>query len=199
MFAVIQTTGSTAVSIWGPVGTMVVGLAGLLVGYLYNKRLLDENKHAEERKEISKKLNSFYGPALFLLDTSYELYERFTHPRGEDFRTLVALLDGEKFEGNDAVLLQQIFEVTAKLEELIYTQSGLVEDEELQKLMARAGAHFRILRLAYKGNLTGDKERFEDDVFPRELTAKLREQSEKLENRLAELNNAKNEKTLTSA
>lgn len=190
MLAITQVTASTAAAVLGPIVGLAVGLTGLILGYVYNKRLLDEKKHEEERKEIYKKLNSFYGPALFLLDTSRELYERFTLPRGDDFRTLVALLEGEKFEGNDAVLLQQIFEVTAKLEELIYTQSGLVEDEELQKLLARAGAHFRILRLAYEGNLTGDKERFEDYVFPRELTDKIREQSEKLQNRLKELNNA---------
>lgn len=190
MLAVIQGTNPTALSILVPLGTMIVGLAGLFVGYYYNKRLLDEKKHEEERKEIYKKLNSFYGPALSLLGTSEALYERFTLLRDERFRTLTALLEGEKFEGNDAVLLEQIFEVTAKLEELIYAQSGLVEDEELQELLARAGAHFRILRLAYKGDLSGDRERFEDDVFPRELTGKLREQSEKLQNRLKELNNA---------
>lgn len=169
-------------------GPIIVGIIGILAGVWYNERMIRQKKHDDERKEIYKKLNSFYGPLLQLLGISRELYERFTFGQSEEFRTLVALLGGERFEGNDKILLEQILVVTQAIEKLIMENSGLVDDVKLQELLARAGAHFRILRLAYYGDLTGEVHRFSGHVFPNELTPTVEQQIKKLQARLEELN-----------
>lgn len=128
------------------------------------------------------------APLRQLRGISSELYGRFTANRSGDFRTLIVLLKGEKFEGNDKILIEQILEVSEKIDDLILKNSGLVDDPELNRLLYRASTHFRILRLAYHGNLVGDVERFEDYVFPRELDKKIEEQIKRLKRRLEELN-----------
>ena len=170
------------------IGPILLGLAGLALGYYFNRRQIKQKNIEEERKEIYKKLNSFYGPLRQLLGISFELYERLRASRPEDYRTLVSLLKGEKFEGNDKILLEQILEVEKAMDKLILEQSGLVDNEELHRLLSKAAAHFRLLRLAYEGNLTGQADRFKDHVFPRELTPKIEEEIRKLKARLDQLN-----------
>jgi len=170
------------------IGPIVLGIAGMILGYYFQRSQLKQKQREDERKEIYKKLNEFYGPFQQYLGKSAELYKRFTAPRPAGFRTLIALLEGEEFEGNDAVLLNEIIEITERLEQLILSQSGLIDDKELRDLLAKAGAHFRILRLAYDGALTGEVERFGDYVYPRELGPKIEEQIDKLRARLDELN-----------
>ena len=169
-------------------GPVIVGLVALLVGYYYNKRLLTQKNHEDERKEIYKKLNSFYGPMKQLLGVSLELYERLTASRPKDFRTLVTLLNGQKFEGNDKILLEQILDVGEHMDKLILEQSGLVDDEQLQKLLSQMSAHFRVIRLAYKGDLAGQASRFEGNVFPRDITITIEKEITRLKKRLDELN-----------
>ena len=67
------------------------------------------------------------------------------------------------------------------------SRSGLVDDPELQFLLAKAGAHFRIIRMAYNKKLIGETERFKDYVYPRELNTKINEKINKLEKQLKEL------------
>jgi hypothetical protein len=170
------------------IGPILVGLAGLWVGYYFNKRTIKQKNVEEERKEIYKKLNSFYGPLLQLLGISFELSEllRFSRPKG--FRTLIALLEGEKFVGNDKILLEQILDVEKAMDKLILEQSGLVEDEVLHALISKVGAHFRVLRLAYEGTLTGQIDRFGEHVFPGEITPRIEQEIKRLNDRLKQLN-----------
>jgi|GEM_PF-3897394 len=99
------------------IGPIILGLVGLLAGFIYNHRMLKQKQYEDERKEIYKKLNSFYGPFTYLRGISRELYQRFRASRGEDFRTLIVLLEGEKFENNDKILIEQIIEVSKRLSE----------------------------------------------------------------------------------
>jgi hypothetical protein len=170
------------------IGPIILGIAGMILGYYFQRSQLKQKQREDERKEIYKKLNEFYGPIQQYLGKSRELYDRFTASRGANFRTLIALLAGEKFEGNDAVLLKQIIDIDERMEDLIITHSGLIDDAELRELLAKVGAHFRILRLAYDGVLTGEVERFEDYVYPRGLGPKIEDQIKKLKTRLDELN-----------
>jgi hypothetical protein len=170
------------------VGGVIVGLAGLFFGYLYNRQTLNQKQHEEERKEIYKKLNSFYGPFGHLLRTSSELYEVFTRDKGDEFRTLTFLLNGQKLQGNDDVLIRQIIDITGEMDKLIITNSGLIDGEEMRDVLARASAHFRILRLAHSGDITGEAEKFRDYVFPRDLSEKTEKQIGKLKARLDRLN-----------
>ena len=170
------------------IGPIIVGLAGLLLAYYFNERSIKQKNVEDERKEIYKKLNSFYGPLLQLLGISFELYELLKFSRPEDYRTLISLLQGEKFEGNDKILLEQILDVEEAMDKLILEQSGLVEDKGLHDLISKVGAHFRVLRLAYKGNLTGQVDRFKEHVFPRALTPRIEQEIKRLNDRLKELN-----------
>src|SRR5262249_13420485 len=96
-------------------GPIIVGLTGLIIGYIYNRHSLRQKQFEDERKEIYKKLNSFYGPLRQLRGISAQLYEMLRANRDKNFRTLVALLNGEKFEGNDKVLLEQILTISKKI------------------------------------------------------------------------------------
>jgi hypothetical protein len=169
-------------------GPIVIGLAGLYIGYRYNERSLTQKGHEDERKEISKKLNSFYGPVRQLLGTSFEFYKVLTLSRPKDFRTLVFLLEGGIFEGNDAVLLQLILDVGENIERLIDEQSGLVDNKDLYELLWKLRTHIRLISLAANGKLKGEKERFEQHVFPRDVTDKIEKEILRLNARLAELN-----------
>jgi hypothetical protein len=74
------------------------------------------------------------------------------------------------------------------MEEMILTNSGLIDDEELKQVLQRASAHYTLLRLAYEGQITGQIERFKEHVFPRELTPKIEAEIARLKGRLEELN-----------
>lgn len=167
---------------------ILLGFVGVILTFFVNRRILDQQAHGEERKSINKKLNSFYGPFQQLRGTSFELYKMFTFAHDDNFRTLNALLDGQKFEGNDKILLEQIINVSEELDKLIVTQSGLVDDEELRRLLWIANTNFRLIRLAFQGVLVGDAERFKDYVFPRALDDKVAEEITRLKQRLDDLN-----------
>ena len=169
-------------------GPIIVGLAGLFLGFLYNKRSMKQKQYEDEKKEIYKKLNSFYGPFQQLRGISAELYARMRASRGEGFRTLTALLHGEKFEGNDKVILEQILAISKKIDELILVNSGLIDNTELRTTLAKVGAHIRILQLAYEGNLAGEEDRFKESVFPNEIDRMIESEIERLKSKLEVLN-----------
>lgn len=153
----------------------------------HNYLLLAEKQREEERQEISKKLNEFYGPCQTLLRESKMLHDAFKN--GRDFRTLTQLLKGKEYTGNDCVLLDQVMSVTDRISELIIEKSGLVEDdeEELQELLSQARAHYSLLRLASEGAISGQTYRFKAFVYPRDLDQAIVRKKRSLEQRLEEL------------
>lgn len=169
-------------------GPIIVGLVGILLGYFFNIRMLRQQRHDDEREEIYKKLNAFYGPLQQHLGKVYELYKVFTVSRDSEFRTLKALLNGEKFKGIDKVLLEEILDIDAKMEKLIASQSGLIDTADMRQLLAEASAHFRILRVIYDKGIQEDTPRFDTYVFPRELDEKVECEISRLKTRLEELN-----------
>jgi hypothetical protein len=179
---------------FGPTLVGLIGLASLIVAYLQIRRsfeqtdeLLEERQREEERNEIQRKLNEFYGPCQTLMRETKMLHDLFKHD--SEFRTLTELLKGREFTGNDKVLLEQVMNVTDKISDLIVDKSGLIEDEEeeLQELLSKARVHFRILRLGYNNDLSGDTERLKDFVYPKALDEEIERKKTELENRLNEL------------
>ena len=168
-------------------GPMLVGLAGVALAFYTSYMTLKTKKHDDERNEIYKKLNDFYGPFEQLRMKSRRLYALFVQSKGEDFRTLTALLKGEKFNANDKRLLEEIVSIDKKLENLIIEKSGLIDQGEIRDLLARAATHFSIISQAYEGKLKGEPDRFKEYVFPRELDEKISEKINSLKNRLVEL------------
>jgi hypothetical protein len=169
-------------------GPILVGLAGVLLAFYVNYQALISKKREDERNEIYKKINEFYSPFEQLRKKSFRLYGLFKGTRGDDFRTLPALLKGEKFNDNEQELLEEIINIDQRLENLIIDKSGLVDQQNLRDLLAKAATHFHIISQAYKGRLKGEPERFADYVFPRELDEKVSEQINLLKARLKELN-----------
>ena len=169
-------------------GPIIIGLVGILLGYFFNIRMLRQQRHDDEREEIYKKLNAFYGPLQQHLGKVHELYKVFTTSRGSEFRTWKALLNGEEFKGIDKVLLEEILDIDAKMENLIASQSGLVDEADMRRLLAEASAHFRILNVIYDEGIQEDTQRFNTYVFPRELDKKVECEVARLKARLKELN-----------
>lgn len=155
---------------------------------LSSKQTVGPQHKEDERQELNQKLREFYGPLQQRLYRTRTLSQIFRTGRPSDFRTLTALLQGEKFTGNDQTLVEEIIAIGQEIEELLVTQGGLIADPNLRDLLERAGTHFRILRMAYEGKLVGDVDRFKDYVFPRELDQAVEDQIQKLQARLAELN-----------
>ena len=169
-------------------------MLSFIVAYLQIRRsfeqtdkLLDERQREEERNEIQRKLNEFYGPCQTLMRETKMLHDLFKHDN--EFRTLTELLEGREFTGNDKVLLEQVMNVTDEISELIIDKSGLIEDEEeeLQELLSKARVHFRVLRLAYNDELSEDIERLREFVYPKALDEEIKRKKTELENRLNEL------------
>jgi hypothetical protein len=119
------------------------------------------------------------------------LYELFSEGKGEEFKTLTALLKGVEFTDNDGKLLEEIIKIDKKLEDLILNKSGLVDDDEITTLLSKAAAHFNIINLAFDGQITGDVERFEEYVYPKELDNKIEARIKTLQQRLKELDKGK--------
>jgi hypothetical protein len=165
--------------------TLAVAVISLILTHRSNRRTLLQKAYEDEIKNIQERLNSFYGPFRQLLGTSERLYAEFrSHQQDpETFRTLVALLKGKQFVGNDKMLIEQIIEITTKLDELILSRSALIS-EELQPTLWEASTHFRLIRLAYEGKLAGEPERFERFVYPRVLNDAINTEIDRLRQRL---------------
>ncbi|WP_165225795.1 hypothetical protein [Aquisphaera insulae] len=166
------------------VASLLSALAALAALFMSNRAVsisrsmtltqLRQNVRNERAKALQTKLDTFYGPLVQLRNTSNLLYNVFRSRQRDpaSFRTLTALLSGVQFEGNDKVLLDEIIKIGEETENLILKSSGLV-DEDIQPLLGKATTHYRILRLAHKGLLKGEPEKYQEHVYPRELDPKI--------------------------
>src|SRR5882672_12497047 len=93
-------------TVFSSVGAVLVVIFAIVFSYFQFKKGLDANKSKEQRDEIYKKLNDFYGPVLQLRKKSSNIYhilsERFKKDK-PNFRVLTYLLEGGVFTGNDDV------------------------------------------------------------------------------------------------
>jgi hypothetical protein len=188
----IQDLGPTIISGIALIASFILTRKTLDAQKDVTQKTLDAQKDVEARLLISKKLDEFYGPLLQLRKKSNLLYKKFSEKHraaDRNFATLTYLLDGKTFQGNDKFLLEEIIRLGAECENLIHSKAGLIDDTDLrQNLIPRATTHFLILRLAYKGALTGDAAHFKDLTFPKELDEKLEARKKLLETDLANLN-----------
>jgi len=171
---------------FGPLITAVATLvAAFYVQHRNNQKVLKQKQREEERKEIFTKLKDFYGPLQRLRGKSNELHKLFKN--GREFRTLIKLLEGEKFSGNDKKLLDSIIDIGKQTDELIIKEGGWVQDSELRKMLDKVTAHYTLIDLAAKDELTGDVKRFEQFVFPNEIDDEIEKEIVRLNSRLNEL------------
>jgi hypothetical protein len=188
----IQDLGPVIISVIALITSYILTKKTLVVQKEQTQKTLDAQKDIEARLLIAKKLDEFYGPLLQLRMKSNLLYKKFSEQyrvKDSKFATLTYLLQGKTFKGNDKNLLEEIINLGEESEKLIHSKAGLIDDTELrQTLIPRATTHFLILRLAYRGALTGDAENFKDLTFPKELDDKLEARKKQLEVELANLN-----------
>lgn len=169
----------------------IVALAGIILAGYINWGMLKQKRVEDERREIYKKLNSFYGPFQQLRGRTRELYQSFAltkKDKQKEFATLTALLESHDFDQNDKALLEEIVRLTRQSDELIIENAGLIDDPELRELFTKVGAHWHILRLAYEGNLSGNSDTFRRYSFPWEIDQKVEDKIKNLQESLARLN-----------
>lgn len=158
------------------------------------KKQYELSRSEEEREEIYRKLDTFYGPFKELRTQSKILYRKFAiglrqeaKQQGRRFRTLEHLLQGKQFTGQDAEILTEILRLGKESLTLIETRSGVVDKVELQELLGMAATHIRVLQLASEGKLTGPPDLFADLVFPRQVDSAIESAILRLQDKLREL------------
>jgi hypothetical protein len=197
-------------------GTMIV--AGFT---LWNNYKIREDSKKEQRRirlvetklKHQQKLSKFYIPLRHYLENSKTLFKIFIKDKPEKFRTLTYLLDRTQKYGkskiqvilneNDNSILSKIFEIGEKMEELIYSKSYLIgDDDEFVKaysprekykdlpyekdmtILSLLISHIVVIRLAYDGKLTGSSEKFKGFVFPNEINIRVDETINKLNTKI---------------
>lgn len=152
---------------------LVSALAGIIIGGFINNRITIKTLRAKanepEIQEIRDSIRSFYQPILLLLRKNKKLYDMFSYGKPEGFRTLVALLEGQTFTGNDANLLSEIIKIDKEINEIITTEKGKIKSKEISETLSKASVHFDVIEMAYWKNIVGEHDRFKNYVFPREL------------------------------
>lgn len=171
---------------FGPIVTAIATLiAAFYVQHRYNQKVIRQKQREEERKEIFSKLRDFYGPLQRLRGKSEELHNLFKN--GRNFKTLIKLLEGEQFSGNDKQLLDSIIEIGKKTDELILKEGGWVQDSQLRKMLDKVTTHYTLIELAAKGNLKGETNRFDQFIFPNEIDEEIEKEITRLNSKLKEL------------
>jgi len=173
-------------------GVILIGVISAVITYQMGKKTLMKKSLEDEQKEIYKKLNDFYGPLGLLRGKSERIYRIFSKrfkKKDAEFRTLNYIMTQGRtaLTENEQALLQQILDIGAKVEDLVVTKSGLIDEPELSNQLARLLAHTSILKLAYEGHLKGDPAEFNDATFPRELDKYIASKVEQLQRRLEEI------------
>lgn len=167
--------------------SVIIALLTIITNYLLNRLQFRDKILESEREEIYKKLNEFYGPFLQLRHSSSKLHERFKN--GRKFSTLVELLKGNEFDGNDKVLLEEIIRLGLECQKLIKDKAGLIDDYELRaKHLPIANRHYFTIQKAAEGKLKGESIRFNIDKFPKEIDTILEQRFAGLQERLTEIN-----------
>jgi hypothetical protein len=142
-----------------------------------------------ELREIQAKLDEFYVPFQLLSKANHQIAQDVRARQPEGYRMLLKLFDKnwrDSLSDGDKKLVEIVCGNGEELRALIASKSGLVDDKILPYL-SRASAHFRILHLAYNGELGTDPERFRDYVYPRELDGVLALEIARLRSRIEEL------------
>ena len=184
---------------------VIISVVALFLSYLANRKLSKQKENElkkdyklketdllekikeYERKEIYKKLNEFYSPLLMLRGISNALHSTFKN--GRDFRTLIKLLEGEEYDGNDRAILKEILLISEQCKKIILEKSGLIDDDELREIhIPKLLNHFMIIQKAFDKEIVNEISRFEDYVFPNEIDEILLNKIKDLQSRLIELN-----------
>ena len=183
-------------------GPTIVGVLALVFAYFMNKNLIKENEKLKnkeleneykqkiqyfDRNEVYKRLNDFYSPLQLLRRTSAELHKIFKN--GENFRTLPKLIGGEKFKDNDRVILEEIIRIGEESKQIVISNSGLIDNQELRDIhLPKLLTHYILIKKAFNGELSDQIDRFQGYEFPNEIDKILDDKVNELYGQLYQLN-----------
>jgi hypothetical protein len=147
--------------------------SAVLAAQRNNEATLWQKANETELKEIQAKLDSFYGPFLQLSGMNgllaHELRAR--QPDAETFRLLKSVCNSQWLDSlsqGDKTVVREICNNAATLQNFLSDKAATVDAKVLPHLY-RASAHFRILHLAYIGDLGTDPTNFLLYVYPWQL------------------------------
>ena len=151
-----------------------------------------------ELKDLQAKLDGFYVKFQQLTEVNrlVSLELRSRQPNPETFFLMDKLFDSlwrNALSVGDAALLAEIIENTTRLETLILDNTSTIEAKVVPYL-ARAAAHFRILRLAYENKLGSDPTNFKKYLYPRQINNVLTLELGRIQQRQALLRGAPSER-----
>ncbi len=152
-----------------------------------NEAALWQKANETELKDIQGKLDGFYGPFLQLSGMNGLLAREFRNrqPDKNTFRLLRSVFDRqwlERLTDGDKIIVREICNNASLLETFLKEESAMVDMKVLPYLF-RASAHFRILHLAYKGELGTDPTHFLRYVYPQQLDKVLELEVQRLQRR----------------
>lgn len=181
-----------------PTASILTALISLVLAFKTIKKYSNDHKlqieqvKSEKRKdEVLKakdKIEKFYGPINALLEESSTIYAHFALQEKETlkkqngyFRTLRFLTENgnedcngvERLSQHDKELFSHIVDISDKVTVLIETESGHIDNPALHILLGKLAAHYRIIKSASEGKLTGQSEYLESIVFPLEINGAI--------------------------
>lgn len=169
---------------------VIFGVYKYFDGVSQNKALEIKKENLKLHSDINKKIEVFYGPCLALREESRILYSVFAIDLKNDshirFRTLryLCTYGVNNLSIADASILKEIMNISKKNLELIEKNSWLITNTALNSLLGKLCAHFRILELAYKGELNGKAHLMENIVFPLEVDGAIYSEIKRLKSLL---------------
>lgn len=157
--------------------------------------MIKQKNNEDEKKEIYKKLNDFFGPFQAIRKKNKLIYDIFVSKYRENnpnFRTLHYFLDGNELVGNERLLFEEILKNNDVLEKILIEKAGLVDSAELRKhFFPKFLAHCYIIKMAYNKQLIGETQRFKEHTFPKGIDDHIEEEFNNYKQRLVELNSIK--------
>lgn len=180
----------------GPLGSGLASALAAIFGVWFALRntasTLRQKSNEVEIKELQARLNEFYGPfnQISRENELLSLEFRSRHKSIDNkFRTLMALLNPSwraNLDGSDKAIVDKMVNNGVALRSLIREKSGLV-DLQIIPILAKASAHFCLLEMARDGQLDEKADRFDANVYPRELDEAIDKEINRLNTRIGQL------------
>ena len=172
--------------------SVLVAVISMMQVYKINRNNFKKDKNKVEIGRLEEKLQKFYYPYLVIARKNTVIYKIFSKKYLEEdtnYRTLISLLSGFKFNGNDKALLDEIINNDIKLNKLIMEKADVIDDAKIRELLIDSSTHYTVIELAYNGSLVGETERFYEFVHPNGVYEEVHKKVRELEARIEELKN----------
>jgi hypothetical protein len=150
-----------------------------------NSGAIWQKANETEFKDIVAKLDGFYGPLTQMSQANHLVIEEFRSRQAPGFRTLPKVFDRPwlaSLPPGDLKVVEAVCHKGAEIEKFIAEKSGNV-DIKVFPYLARASAHFHILKLAYDQKLGTDPTNFVKYVYPKQLDRVLEIEVKRLRER----------------